>query len=78
MSEVLKCIPEIEKKREIEIKNRSWYLEKKIDISKNYFIMRIINGFSVFGIKYLWIGGKKVPYKTLNYLRRKLNYAKKK
>lgn len=74
----LEYIPEIRNKMGKKIERRNWYLEKKIDLNGNFLISRIINGFSVFGIKYLWIGGKKVPYKTLNYLKRKLNYANKK
>lgn len=75
---ILECIPEIRNEIEKRIERRNWYLEKKIDLNGNLLTSRIINGFSVFGIKYLWIGGKKVPYKTLNYLKRKLNYANKK
>ena len=74
----LEYIPEIRNKMGKKIERRNWYLEKKIDLNGNLLTSRIINGFSVFGIKYLWIGGKKVPYKTLNYLKRKLNYANKK
>ena len=75
---MLEYIPEIRTKKVKKIKRRNRYLEKKIDLNGNFLTNRIINGFSVFGIKYLWIGGKKVPYKTLNYLKRKLNYANKK
>lgn len=75
---VLNCIPELKNKIENKIEKRNWYLEKKIDLNKNFIINRIINGFRIFGIKYLWIGGKKIPYKVLNYLKRKINYANKK
>ena len=75
---VLNCIPELKNKIENKIEKRNWYLEKKVDLNKNFIINRIINGFRIFGIKYLWIGGKKIPYKVLNYLKRKINYANKK
>ena len=78
MLEVLKNIPEIKNGRKGKIRKRNLYLEKKIDLHRNFLITRVSNGFGTFGIKYLWVGGKKVPYKTLNYLKRKLNYAKKK
>lgn len=74
---LLEYIPEIKNKQEKKIEKRNWYLEKKIDLNRNFIIKRIINGFKIFGIKYLWIGGKKTPYKILNYLKRKLDYAKK-
>nr|WP_314113544.1 hypothetical protein [uncultured Leptotrichia sp.] len=75
---VLNCIPELKNKIENKIEKRNWYLEKKVDLNKNFIINRIINGFRIFGIKYLWIGGEKIPYKVLNYLKRKINYANKK
>lgn len=75
---VLNCIPELKNKIENKIEKRNWYLEKKVDLNKNFIINRIINGFRIFGINYLWIGGKKIPYKVLNYLKRKINYANKK
>ena len=77
-SNVLKYIPEIKSKIKEKVEKRNWYLEKKIDLNKNFLFIRIINGFKIFGIKYFWIGGKKIPHKTLNYLKRKLNYENKK
>ena len=77
-SKLLECIPEIKNKQKKKIEKRNWYLEKKIDLNGNFIIKRITSGFRIFGIKYLWIGGKKIPYKALNYLKRKLNYANKK
>lgn len=78
ISKVLEYMPEIKNRVKPKIKKRNWYLENKIDLNKNFLITRVINGFRIFGIKYFWIGGKKVPRKTLNYLKRKLNYENKK
>jgi glycosyltransferase len=75
---ILESIPEIKNRVKEKVKKRNRYLEKKIDLNENFLITRIINGFKIFGIKYFWIGGKKVPRKTLNYLKRKLKYENKK
>jgi len=72
MRKVLENIPEIKNKGKYKIKKRNLYLEKKIDLSSNFIIPRITNGFRIYGIKYLFIGSYKAVYKTLNYLRRKI------
>lgn len=72
MRKVLENIPEIKNKGKYKIKKRNLYLEKKIDLSSNFIIPRITNGFRIYGIKYLFIGSYKAVYKTLNYLKRKI------
>lgn len=72
MEKVLENIPEIKSEGKYKIKKRNLYLERKIDLSSNFIIPRITNGFRIYGIKYLFIGSYKAVYKTLNYLKRKI------
>ena len=78
MEKVLENIPEIKSEGKYKIKKRNFYLEKKIDLSSNFLIPRIVNGFRIYGMKYLFIGSYKAVYKTLKYLKRKLSYAEEK
>lgn len=78
MEKVLENIPEIKNQVKEKIKKRNLYLEKKIDLSSNFIIPRITNGFRIYGIKYLFIGSYKAVYKTLKYIKRKLDYAEEK
>lgn len=78
MGKVLENIPEIKNQKKYEIRKRDLYLEKKIDLSSNFIIQRVANGFKIYGIKYLFIGSYKAIYKTLKYLKRKLDYAEEK
>ena len=78
MKKVLENIPEIKNQKKYKIKKRNLYLEKKIDLSSNFLIPRIVNGFRIYGMKYLFIGSYKAVYKTLKYLKRKLSYAEEK
>lgn len=78
MEKVLENIPEIKMEEKNKVTKRNFYLEKKIDFSSNFLIPRITNGFRIYGIKYLFIGSYKAVYKTLKYLKRKLDYAEEK
>lgn len=78
MKKVLENIPEIKNQVKEKIKKRNLYLEKKIDLSSNFIIPRITNGFRIYGIKYIFIGSYKAVYKTLKYIKRKLDYAEEK
>ena len=78
MGKVLENIPEIKHQKKYEIRKWDLYLEKKIDLSSNFIIQRVANGFKIYGIKYLFIGSYKAIYKTLKYLKRKLDYAEEK
>lgn len=64
--------------KKYKIKKRNLYLEKKVDLSSNFIVQRVANGFKIYGIKYLFIGSYKAVYKTLKYLKRKLDYAEEK
>lgn len=78
MKKVLENIPEIKNQKKYKIKKRNLYLEKKVDLSSNFIVQRVANGFKIYGIKYLFIGSYKAVYKTLKYLKRKLDYAEEK
>ena len=78
MQKVLDNIPEIKSEGKYKVKKRNFYLERKIDLSSNFLIPRIVNGFRIYGVKYLFIGSYKAVYKTLKYLKRKLGYAEEK
>ena len=78
MEKVLENIPEIKNQKKYKIKKRNFILEKKVDLSSNFIVQRVANGFKIYGIKYLFIGSYKVVYKTLKYLKRKLDYAEEK
>lgn len=78
MEKVLENIPEIKNQKKYKIKKRNFILEKKVDLSSNFIVQRVANGFKIYGIKYLFIGSYKAVYKTLKYLKRKLNYAEEK
>ena len=78
MEKVLENIPEIKNQKKYKIKKRNLYLEKKVDLSSNFIVQRVANGFKIYGIKYLFIGSYKAVYKTLKYLKRKLDYAEEK
>lgn len=78
MEKVLENIPEIKNQKKYKIKKRNFILEKKVDLSSNFIVQRVANGFKIYGIKYLFIGSYKAVYKTLKYLKRKLDYAEEK